>query len=74
MRPDFAEQIVEQFEEGRLSRRQLAARLMGLGAASALMTKVAEAAQCDGSTFHATGLDHIALNVRDVPRSRDFYK
>lgn len=73
MRSDFADEIVEQFERGHLSRRQLAARLMGLGAASALMTKAAGAAQGDGSTFHATGLDHIALNVRDVPRSRDFY-
>jgi hypothetical protein len=25
------------------------------------------------STFTATGLNHIALNVTDVPRSRDFY-
>ena len=24
-------------------------------------------------TFRATGLDHIALDVTDVPRSRDFY-
>ena len=25
------------------------------------------------STFRATGLDHVALDVKDVPRSRDWY-
>jgi hypothetical protein len=37
MRPDFAEEIVEQFERGGLSRRQLVSRLMGLGAALAVL-------------------------------------
>ncbi|MEW4569722.1 VOC family protein [Tautonia sp. JC769] len=69
-----AETLVEQFERGQLSRRQLAARLMGLGAAMAVAPRVAEASREDGSTFGATGLDHIALNVRDVARSRDFYE
>ncbi len=74
MRPDFAEVIVEQFERGKLSRRQLASRLMGLGAALAVVPGIAQAAQDEEGTFQATGLDHIALDVKDVPRSRDFYK
>jgi catechol 2,3-dioxygenase-like lactoylglutathione lyase family enzyme len=73
MQPDIAETLVEDFERGLLSRRQLASRLMGLGAALAVMPTTAEARQGDGSTFLATGLDHVALNVRNVPRSRDFY-
>src|SRR5262245_447162 len=73
MQPNMAEKLVEDFERGLLSRRQLASRLMGLGAALAAMPGVAEASQEAGATFQATGLDHVALNVRSVPRSRDFY-
>jgi catechol 2,3-dioxygenase-like lactoylglutathione lyase family enzyme len=73
MQPDIAETLVEEFERGLLSRRQLASRLMGLGAALAVMPGAAEACQGGGATFQATGLDHVALNVRSVPRSRDFY-
>jgi catechol 2,3-dioxygenase-like lactoylglutathione lyase family enzyme len=46
---------------------------MGLGAAIAVMPGAAEARRNEGSTFQATGLDHVALNVSSVPRSRDFY-
>jgi catechol 2,3-dioxygenase-like lactoylglutathione lyase family enzyme len=73
MQPDIAEMLVEDFERGLLSRRQLVSRLMGFGAALALMPRAAEARQGEGGTFQATGLDHIALNVRSVLRSRDFY-
>ncbi len=74
MRPEFAEQIVEQFERGHLSRRQLVARLMGLGAAMAVLPDVARASQDGKTTLQATGLNHIALNVRDLERSADFYR
>ena len=73
MQSDIAETLVEDFERGLLSRRQLVARLMGLGAALAVMPSSAEARQGDGATFQATGLNHVALNVHSVPRSRDFY-
>jgi catechol 2,3-dioxygenase-like lactoylglutathione lyase family enzyme len=73
MQPDIGESLVEKFEQGLLSRRQLASRLMGLGAALAVMSHRAEARQGESSTFQATGLNHVALNVRSVPKSRDFY-
>jgi catechol 2,3-dioxygenase-like lactoylglutathione lyase family enzyme len=75
MQPDIAESLVADFERGLLSRRQLASRLMGLGAALAAMgrTPDAPASQGDAATFQATGLDHVALNVKSVPKSRDFY-
>ena len=73
MQSDLAGKIVEDFERGRLSRRQLASRLMGLGATLAVMQQTAQAQQKGESTFQATGLDHVALDVTDVPRSRDFY-
>lgn len=96
----LATKIVNDYEHGQISRRQLVARLMGLGAAMATMPAAAwtqEAgegaappagqgggprgqrgtAQPDAPaaepTFQATGLDHIALDVVDVPRARDFY-
>ena len=73
MQPDIAETLVQDFERGLLSRRQLASRLMGLGAALAVIPGAAEARQGEGSTFQATGLNHVALNVSSVPKSRDFY-
>jgi catechol 2,3-dioxygenase-like lactoylglutathione lyase family enzyme len=45
---------------------------MGLGATLALI-RDARASQGEASTFQATGIDHVALDVTSVPRSRDFY-
>src|SRR3954451_17485804 len=73
MQLDISETLVQDFERGLLSRRQLASRLMGLGAALAVIPGGALARQGEGSTFQATGLDHVALNVSSVPKSRDFY-
>lgn len=73
MRPEIGDGIVEQYERGHLTRRQLVSRLMGLGATLAVMPSTAGAGQAPKSTFRATGLDHVALDVTDVPRSRDFY-
>jgi catechol 2,3-dioxygenase-like lactoylglutathione lyase family enzyme len=80
MNIDLAEKLVGDFEQGRLSRRQLAARLVGLGAALATFqdaswgqTATAEAATAAKPTFEAKGLDHIALDVTDVARSNEFY-
>jgi lactoylglutathione lyase len=73
MQGDIAERLVEDFERGLLSRRQLVSNLLGLGAALAVTARTTEAHDSDGPTFQATGLNHVALNVRNVPRSRDFY-
>jgi catechol 2,3-dioxygenase-like lactoylglutathione lyase family enzyme len=83
MSNSLAAKIVNDFERGRLSRRQLVARLMGLGAAAAALKGAAwaqadanasEVVEADRATFRATGLDHIALDVTDVARSREFYQ
>ena len=90
MQNGFTDTIIDDFENGRISRRQLVARLMGMGAAMATFTGTAHpqerpaggaqptgegtaVATAETPTFQATGLDHIALDVVDVPRSRDFY-
>ena len=80
MSNDLAVKLVRDFEQGRLSRRQLAARLMGLGAALATFRGTSWAqetaekpADIAKPTFQATGLDHIALDVTDLARSNEFY-
>jgi catechol 2,3-dioxygenase-like lactoylglutathione lyase family enzyme len=76
MKTELAETMIEDFERGLLSRRQLASHLIGLGAALAGAARAAEAGQNDAgaATFEATGLNHVALNVASVPKSRDWYK
>ena len=64
--------MVRAFEEGRLTRRQLVTHLgafMALAAAGARPSAAADAR----STFEGTEINHIALRVPDVARSRDFY-
>jgi catechol 2,3-dioxygenase-like lactoylglutathione lyase family enzyme len=75
MNPDFAESLVQDFERGLLSRRQLISRLIGLGAALAATGRAPGvlAAQADTPTFQAVGLNHVAIDVHSVPKSRDFY-
>jgi catechol 2,3-dioxygenase-like lactoylglutathione lyase family enzyme len=82
MSTDLAVKLVADFEQGRLTRRQLAARLMGLGAALTTLESTsfgqdaAKAAKVETAmkpTFQAKGLHHVALDVTDVARSNDFY-
>ncbi len=65
--------MIDDFEEGRLTRRQIIARLMALSAAVIGMQSTAGAEDESGSTFEGTDINHIALNVTDVSRSRDWY-
>ena len=73
-----AEQIVNLFERGVLSRRQLVARLVAVGAAGAGFALSAHAADAPATaqapTFTATQIDHLALSVTDVKRSSAFYQ
>lgn len=77
------ESVVAEYDSGIISRRTLIARLTALGAMMAGLP--AGALQDQGGlpqpppppaaepTFKATGLDHIALSVTDVQRSREWY-
>ena len=82
-----SEIIVDEFLEGRVSRRQLVAHLTAIGAAAATgglstatLAQSSGSAKANGgadgereSTFRATSIDHIALSVTDIARSRDWY-
>lgn len=67
------------YETGRVSRRELVARLGAMVAGAAGIAGVtgfgseARAAHHEGHTFEGVGLNHLALRVTDVARSRDFY-
>lgn len=76
MNTDQATRLLDDYEQGRMSRRDLITGLMGLGAAMAAAGR-AGAAQADTAPerlFQGQGLDHIALNVTDIARSRAFYQ
>jgi catechol 2,3-dioxygenase-like lactoylglutathione lyase family enzyme len=72
-------QLVQAYETGKVTRRQLVSRLGALaaflgGAGRLFETQAAQAEEgAAESTFEATELNHIALRTTDVARSRDWY-
>lgn len=65
--------ILDHYEAGRISRRELVASLAALLPAVSLSGATRAAASSASPTFDAVGIHHIALSVTDVARSRDFY-
>jgi len=63
-----ADEIVDRFEKGALSRRELIAGLMALGASTPLA-----GADTAARPIAVGGVDHVALRVSDVERSARFY-
>ena len=61
------ETLVRQFEQGKLSRRQLVQGL--LVAASPLAAQ-----QPPAGAFRATGIDHVQITVDDLKASQQFYE
>lgn len=59
--------MLEHYESGRINRRQLIQSL----AAAAVGTRASAAPE---STFRGVEVNHVALRVTDVGRSRDFYQ
>lgn len=66
-------QLLQDFEHGRLTRRQLIQTLaLGVTAASAAGGTVAAAA-AEGKTFNAIAVNHISYQVADYKKTREFY-
>ena len=59
--------MLTSYEQGKLNRRQL---IQGL----ATLTAVTETARGAESTFKGMALNHVAIRVTNVQRSRDFYQ
>ncbi len=64
---DLIEEMLDAYDRGAVSRRQLVAGLTALVA-------IRPDAPAADSTFRAAGWNHVALRVTDVARSRDFYQ
>jgi len=62
------ETLVRQFEQGRLSRRQL---VQGLVVAAAAPVA---AQQPQAGAFRAAGIDHVQITVDDLKASQQFYE
>jgi catechol 2,3-dioxygenase-like lactoylglutathione lyase family enzyme len=63
------DELVANFDQGTLSRRQLIQGLTALAAASAAQSAAAQA-----TPFRSTRIDHISIQVTDMARSIDFYE
>ena len=61
--------LVERFDSGTLSRRQLIQGLAVLAAAGGTTR-----AQAQETPFVSTGIDHISIQVTDLARSIEFYQ
>jgi catechol-2,3-dioxygenase len=62
--------LVKQFEKGAVSRRELIQGLVALTAAGG----AASAAAFQETPFKSTRIDHISIQVTDLPRSIAFYQ
>ncbi|MCH8152700.1 MAG: VOC family protein [Planctomycetes bacterium] len=65
---------LDDYDRGRLSRRQLIALLPGFAGAMAAAPLLAHASARADSTFTGTDINHIALTVTDLDRARAFYE
>jgi len=61
--------LVKRFERGTLSRRHLIQGLTMLAAAGGAVS-----AESQEAPFKSTRIDHISIQVTDLPRSIDFYQ
>ena len=61
--------LVQDFEQGRISRRQLIVSLALTAAASGVRPVNA----ADGTKLKASGIHHVSYQVADYGKSRDFY-
>jgi catechol 2,3-dioxygenase-like lactoylglutathione lyase family enzyme len=66
--------LLEDFEQGKMSRRQLIQSLaLAATAAASVGTSSAQPAPAAGRSLKALGINHINLEVADYTKTRDFY-
>jgi catechol 2,3-dioxygenase-like lactoylglutathione lyase family enzyme len=62
--------LLQQFEQGKLNRRQL---IQSLTLAATAATAVPAAAAAEGKVLNVTNINHVSYQVTDYARTRDFY-
>lgn len=62
--------LLNEFEQGKLSRRQL---IQGLSLAGVAAAAASPALAAEKANFKAVAVNHISYNVADYGRTRDFY-
>ena len=65
--------LLQQFEQGKLNRRQLIQSLTLAATAGAAATAVPAAAAAEGKVLNVTNINHVSYQVSDYARTRDFY-
>jgi catechol 2,3-dioxygenase-like lactoylglutathione lyase family enzyme len=63
-------QLLQDFEKGRMNRRQL---IQSLALAATAASATSATAYAAGPGFKTLSVDHISYQVRDYKRTRDFY-
>ena len=64
------EKLLQEFERGKMNRRQL---VQSLAVAASAATAMAAPPAAGGKGFKATTVNHISYQVADYARTRDFY-
>jgi len=64
--------LVQEFEQGKLTRRQLIQNLT-LAATAASAATAVPAAAAEGKVMTATNFNHVSYQVSDYTKTRDFY-
>ncbi|HXV74826.1 MAG TPA: VOC family protein [Candidatus Polarisedimenticolaceae bacterium] len=67
------DRAVRDYEAGRISRRELVGTLCAVVTAAVAGASAPSPADEPRSTFRSVGLNHVALRVTDIERSRRFY-
>jgi catechol 2,3-dioxygenase-like lactoylglutathione lyase family enzyme len=65
--------LLSDFENGRMSRRDLVRKMTLAAAATAVSVPTVGQAAAPASPFKAISVNHISYNVADYAKSRDFY-
>ena len=65
--------LLEDFEQGKINRRQLLKSLALTAAAASAVSVPQEAAAAEGKVFKAVAFNHVSYSVADYAKTRDFY-
>lgn len=65
--------LVQEFEQGKLTRRQLVQNLTVAATAAMAVGAAPAASAAEGKVLNATNFNHVSYQVTDYARSRDFY-